>query len=241
MRVVNMIKLAICDDERFFVEKLHKKLSEIINNKQINVDIEVFYDGEDLLNRSLDYDIYVLDIEMENSNGLKVAEQINALSTRKPIIIFVTNYDNYVYESFELEVFRFLRKDRIDILLERYIIAAIEKHNSLKPKYYNIFKRNTSVNLSFDDISYIEKDGKNILFHTNSNITYSERNSLREVIKSLDNRFIFIDRCYIVNIAEICSINNSMAILKDGRQLSISRSRLNEVKRLISEYWRSKI
>ena len=49
--------------------------------------------------------------------------------------------------------------------------------------------------------------------------------------------FIFIDRGYIVNIVQIMKVSDSIAILKNGDQLPISRSHLQEVKRQINQFW----
>ena len=49
--------------------------------------------------------------------------------------------------------------------------------------------------------------------------------------------FIFIDRGYIVNIIQIMKISDVMAVLKNGEQLPISRSHLQEVKRQINQFW----
>ena len=48
---------------------------------------------------------------------------------------------------------------------------------------------------------------------------------------------IFIDRGYIVNIIQIMKISDGMAVLKNGEQLPISRSHLQEVKRQINQLW----
>ena len=49
--------------------------------------------------------------------------------------------------------------------------------------------------------------------------------------------FIFIDRGCIVNIIHIMKISDGMAVLKNGEQLPISRSHLQEVKQKINEFW----
>ena len=48
---------------------------------------------------------------------------------------------------------------------------------------------------------------------------------------------IFIDRGCIVNIIHIMKISDGMAVLKNGEQLPISRSHLQEVKQKINEFW----
>lgn len=64
------------------------------------------------------------------------------------------------------------------------------------------------------------------------------RKSLQQVFDELNTpEFIFIDRGYIVNIIQIMKISGSTAILKNGEQLPISRSHLQQVKQKINEFW----
>lgn len=236
--MTGMIKFAICDDEQFFAEKLYSRLTEILNTHNIYGYISVFNGAEDLLKSCKNYDIYLLDIEMKGVTGMKAAEQINSMSEKKPIIIFVTNYEAYVYNSFELEVFRFLPKDRLDTLFERYVISAIEKYKSLRPKYYVLKNRNEIINLMYNDINYVKKDGKNAVFYMKNGKYHKERISLKEVFDALnDERFVFADRGYIVNINNIVSINDTTVVMREGTKLDISRRRITDIKRSVTDYW----
>ena len=68
------------------------------------------------------------------------------------------------------------------------------------------------------------------------------RKSLKEVFDELDSEdFIFIDRGCIVNIIHVMQIKNSMAIMKNGISLPVSRSNLQSVKERINEFWGSVI
>ena len=68
--------------------------------------------------------------------------------------------------------------------------------------------------------------------------TSKVRKSLQQVFEELNApEFIFIDRGYIVNIVQVMKINDSIAVLKNGEQLPISRSHLQEVKRQINQFW----
>lgn len=56
-----------------------------------------------------DYDIVFMDIEMSVLNGIETAKKIRK-SNQKMVIIFVTDYQEYVYDVFDVLPFRFLRK-----------------------------------------------------------------------------------------------------------------------------------
>lgn len=86
-------------------------------------------------------------------------------------------------------------------------------------------------------IKDIQRDGKNSSI-VSSVGTSKVRKSLQRVFDELNApEFIFIDRGYIVNIVQIMKVSDSIAILKNGDQLPISRSHLQEVKRQINQFW----
>ncbi len=87
------------------------------------------------------------------------------------------------------------------------------------------------------NLDYIQRDGKNSSI-VSSVGTSKVRKSLQRVFDELNApEFIFIDRGYIVNIVQIMKVSDSIAILKNGDQLPISRSHLQEVKRQINQFW----
>lgn len=91
--------------------------------------------------------------------------------------------------------------------------------------------------IPYKDIFYIQRDGKNASIVSSTGVS-KVRKSLQQVREELNApEFIFIDRGCIVNIVHIMKICNSIAILKNGDQLPISRSHLQEVKRQINQFW----
>lgn len=64
---VNLMKIAICDDE----SKIRKETKDALNNyfseKLIEFEIYDFSNGEDLLNSKIDFDMAFLDIERRSS------------------------------------------------------------------------------------------------------------------------------------------------------------------------------
>ena len=102
---------------------------------------------------------------------------------------------------------------------------------------YTIQTANHMEKIPYKDIFYIQRDGKNSSI-VSSVGTSKVRKSLQRVFDELNApEFIFIDRGYIVNIVQIMKVSDSIAILKNGDQLPISRSHLQEVKRQINQFW----
>ena len=114
-----MIKIAICEDE-----EIYQKIVEDIINSNFNLDILSFTNAEKLLDyvslNENSIDIFILDIELPEKNGLEAARKIRNFN-RDAVIIFLTNYESFVFDSFEVNTFRFIPKAR----LEKQFIKAM--------------------------------------------------------------------------------------------------------------------
>lgn len=65
----------------------------------------------DYLTCGVEHDILFLDIELEgpghDMDGMKMARQIKGMEdTKQPIIIFITGYEKYVYDAFDVGGFQ---------------------------------------------------------------------------------------------------------------------------------------
>lgn len=89
------MKIVICDDEKIYVDKVY----DIVKKYCENDEISYYENAEQLLNdienSTYNNDIYILDIEIDNVNGLDIAKAIREKDT-SALIIFLTNYDKYV-------------------------------------------------------------------------------------------------------------------------------------------------
>mgnify|MGYP002508438436 CR=1 FL=1 len=89
--------------------------SYFINNEITNPTITLFSDAISLLDSIKQknfYDIIFLDIDMPQLSGMDCAKEIRRLSSDN-IIVFVTNYSEYMPNAFTVEAFDFIVKDRL--------------------------------------------------------------------------------------------------------------------------------
>mgnify|MGYP000291671353 CR=1 FL=1 len=90
--------------------------------------------------KSLEPDLIFLDIQMPKLNGIEVAKQLLKLP-KIPKIIFVTAYDEYAINAFELDAIDYLLKP-ID---EAELLKAVKKYEDRLPQ-------KQAVTLDFNDI-----------------------------------------------------------------------------------------
>ncbi|MGO0861821.1 response regulator, partial [Clostridioides difficile] len=72
-----MIRIAICEDEKETQCLIEEYLDNILKTMNIEYEVQKYSSGEDLLKGSLkDIDILLLDILMEQINGMDTARKI---------------------------------------------------------------------------------------------------------------------------------------------------------------------
>lgn len=107
-----MVRIAVCDDDMRFTAELEEMVRREAADAGISVETEAYSDGDTLvadIEKSYRYDLIFLDIEMERVNGINAARQIRRID-RSALLIYVSGYEQYLKELFEVEPFRFLSK-----------------------------------------------------------------------------------------------------------------------------------
>lgn len=232
-----MIRVAICEDEVVFMEKIKKDIAFYFSKFNKESTIDTFNSGEDLI-KSIDkekFNIYFLDIEIGEEDGVRIAEYIRKRD-KNAILIFVTNKNERVYEVFSLDTFGFVRKDHLDkdfpeIMkrlegeLENYISKLIIQG---KDKEYL---------LTLNDILYFERVGGLINIKTKEEEIVTKYRYFTELPFSVDiKEFGEIYRGIYINYKYLEGIDTDEVRLTGGIRLPISRRKKKMVKENYKRY-----
>lgn len=222
--VVGM-RVAICDDDNNHINTIENYLD---NLKDIypNLEWDAFNSGNEILkyiNNNNLFDIIFLDLEMGDLNGIETARRIREVDERV-IIIFVTCYKEYVYESFEVNPFRFLVKpisfDEFSKIFGLAYQKIVKKSNqfSFKNKGY-------TVRLYYDDIYYFESCRRKVYIYTKDS-QYCFYARLKEILQELtDCDFIMVHKSFLINMNHIKEISYTNIKLQNNVLIPISESR----------------
>jgi len=201
-------------------------------------------------------DLVFLDVEMPECDGFDVLELLGA--DIPPAIIFVTAYDQYALQAFDVHALDYLLKP---IDSGRFVEAVgraqrqIELHlgNSLEdrlrlllaehPAYVQRLAIRTGRRIAFvlvDEIDWIEAAGDYATLHVGKKSPL-----LRETFNSLEtrldpSRFVRIHRSTIVQVSRIRDLqslpNRELRLtLIDGTELKVSRSYRDRLDRWLSK------
>ncbi len=237
-----MFKIAVCDDESLFAENLKELISDYMTEKDLVFEIDTYTSGKKLLEQGVkvtQYEIIFLDINMEEIDGIKAAENIRKLS-RDVFIVFVTAYVDYSLEGYRLDVIRYLLKGNTNFrnTVNECIDAIMEKKNySIVKKEFN-FKEGRK-EIALDKLLYIESNLHKLEFFVTgsgqkSYIMYEKLDTLEDELA--ENNFIRIHKSYLVNAKHIESITRYKVRLTSGVELAIPKARYTYVKNQFITY-----
>lgn len=237
-----MYNVIVYDDDAKFLDLACKLLRDISNNYSLNLNIISNINNIDLTNdidiiEKKNVQIVVMDIDMPKADGFLIAQQIND-KYPNTIIIFLTNQEHLVFNAFEYNAFRFIRKSTVEIELRLAITKAVEKLDKKQDGILNIKTKGFNVKVQILDIVYYIKRLKNVIFVMKDGNKYIMRESLKYIEdKICDEKFIKINSGCVINSRYLQSYNSESVILNNGEQLYISRDRWKQVKVQIEKVW----
>ena len=80
-----MLHIAVCDDDIKMLGEVKQILTDYCKAKKLAFKISAYCDGTDLLASEESFSVIFLDIEMQQSNGIEVAQKIRRMDMNVPI------------------------------------------------------------------------------------------------------------------------------------------------------------
>lgn len=233
-----MYSIVVCDDEPKMLKDLLEAIKNIFSELSVEAEYYSTYSSIELLEhlKKEKADILFLDIDMPEYNGMQIAEYMLEHAS-KVLLIFVTNHDELVYESFQYQPFGFIRKSyfskEVQQVIYRSIKVLAERQDTM------IIRSNSDIiKIQLCDIVYFEADSNYVnVFMTNN--TYRYRESLGVLESKLAVKgFIRIHKGFLVNQQFVHAIRYDEIELSDGRLLPIGRTNRENVRKKIMQYMR---
>lgn len=224
-----MIKIAICEDEKEQQDLLKTHINQIFKDLPIKYSLYTFNSGEELLkNYPKDIDIFLIDIQLNEINGMDTARKIRE-TDNKAEIIFITSLIEYALEGYEVRAYRYLIKPVKYDDLKMNILNCI-KEIDIKNRHIIIKEQGNRIKLDISEITYIEVQKENITIHT-LNKTYEIKGTMNNIEKEINcSRFYRCHKSFLVNLEHIKSIKQYIAVLENGEGVPISRYRFKDTK-----------
>ena len=230
------IKIAVCDDEK----NIRSYLVSLIKKQGGECSITEYASADAYISDGKEYDIIFLDIETGGSgaglNGMGLARHIRGMEAQKqPIIIFVTGYEKYVYDAFDVGAFQYLvkpvdeqkfaevlgrayRQSLSGQILSGQIVSEAEQR---KKKLVIQYGGEGKV-IPLNDIYYMESRNHNIvLYLKDGNIEYYAK--IGDLEEELMGQFYRIHRGYLINLFHVEGYDRTEVRMANGDKLLLSR------------------
>ena len=236
-----MLVIAICEDEKQYADKLEKDLRIWAVNAAVNVRIKKFAGGDLLLASILKegmFDLIFMNIEMEGINGLETAAKIRE-TDYITTLIFVSQYEDYYREAYQVHPFHFLSKP-VSLKELKETMDAYMKMKNQDIETFTFAVRKAQYNLRLNDIVYFCSEYRHVTVVCEDQ-RYSFYGKLSEVQRELEEKnshFLRIHQSYLVNTKYIKEYHYSKVILHNGETLSVSRDnrkKMREIHMLLAE------
>ena len=238
------IRIAICDDE----PNMRSYLAALIRREDASCRISEYASAEAYLAAGEDHDLLLLDIELGGEtadsgtavqrgaaagagspgsmDGMALARKRRSLpQDRQTLIIFVTGYESYVYQAFDVEAFQYLVKpvdegrfaDVFRRAAEKLSVLEKQRQRTLLVQYAG-----SSRVIPLENIRYVESRGHKLLLHLKEG-TVEYYGKIGELEQELGGQFARIHKGYLVNLRHVEEYARGQVTLTGGEKLTISK------------------
>lgn len=225
-------KIAICDDcdaDRQYVLNMVERWTTFTGHV---VHVDSFSSAEKFLfhyGQESDYDILLLDVEMENMDGVTMAKQLRKNNDTVQII-FITGYSDYIAEGYEVAALHYLMKPVKEEKLWSVLDRAAEKvSKNEKVLYFEV--GGEMIRVPIYQIRYADVFGNYVTIHALCDVTV--KMTLGELEKQLDERFYRAGRSCIINLTQITRVTKTEVKLSDGTAIALPRGAYDGINRAI--------
>ena len=223
-----MIKIAICDDEA----NIRAYLSSLIQAQDCPCEIVEYASAGDCLADTQKIDLLFLDIELAPSgsglDGMALARKIRERATvTQPVIIFVTGYERYVFDAFDVGAFQYLLKPVNEEKFAQVFARAVEqiaanRENPQKGRVLTLQSANTSKTVPLDSIYYIESSNHKVELHLKDG-EFACYAKIGDLELELQDQFFRIHKGYLVNLSYVAGYSKRSVTLTNGERLLLSK------------------
>jgi len=234
-KMEKLISVAIVDDEIGVCGQLESFIVQYAKEKRHEIEVDVFYSGEEilkLLDQNKIYDLILLDIELGSLNGVDVGKHIREkISDYTTQIAYISGKTHYAMKLFQISPIDFLEKP----LTYAQVHLLMEKLEKITKVYSDVFSYKYGRDLfqvKIKDILYFKSNDRKVqIFLTERTDEFYAK--LDDVHQQLHNhKFLCVHRSYIVNCDWVRSFQYPSLIMCDGTEIPIAQSKRSEVRKL---------
>jgi DNA-binding LytR/AlgR family response regulator len=233
-----MIKIAVCDDDSGEVSHIKNELNEYFRHRQLD-DIEIigFIDPYKMKECIADFNLLILDIEINDVNGIEFAGKLREGEIYTPII-YISNYPKYAFEAFRVHPFGYLSKPFVQSDLKRVLDDFFDKQIEIIKKPILFKGQEQTILLVPDEVYYCCYIGKKDVISVSQSSRISLKETLSDInLKVMDYGFFLANRTALINLKHIKEIKDGYTlVMANGDKIDVAQKKRHEFYERLSKH-----
>ena len=236
-----MIRIAVCDDEKKYLDEIKSILAQYESEKGLMFDIHAHESPSDLLDKieaGDEYSIYILDIYMPGITGMSVATELRNMGVEAPII-FLTSSPDFALQAFGVNATHYILKPYDKSKVFFAMDKALHEIGMMRPEgimlridggYQNVLAKNIIFSEADDNYQRIHLVNEKYLY---IRITMGE---LYDQLSGL-NGFFKLGRSHVINLKHVVKFTSNKLLMTGDKELTIPKGTIADFKTAYFDYF----
>jgi len=232
-----MYNVAICDDTEEERLQAAEYAGRFFDREGIEVRIETYASGRELLESGRKYDLYLLDVLMPGMSGIDAAQAL-AEDKDHPVVVFITSSLESAVEGYRVEAAGFILKPVEEESFWSTMERVVRRRLGVKKAVLSLVHNRVNVELPLERLAWFENRLHRVFVKLTDGEVLSVNQKLSELQLVLEphSQFLRCHQSYLVNLDYVDKLEDSCFYMRDGQMIPISRNFYKQSKNAYYHY-----
>ena len=232
-----MYNVAICDDTEEERLQAAEYAGRFFEREGIEVHIDTYAAGRELLESGRKYDLYLLDVLMPGMSGIDAAQAL-AEDKDHPVVVFITSSLESAVEGYRVEAAGFILKPVEEESFWSTMERVVRRRLGVKKAVLSVVHNRVNVELPLERLAWFENRLHRVFVKLTDGEVLSVNQKLSELQLVLEphSQFLRCHQSYLVNLDYVDKLEDSCFYMRDGQMVPISRNFYKQSKNAYYHY-----
>lgn len=232
-----MYNVAICDDTEEERLQAAEYAGRFFEREGIEVHIDTYAAGRELLESGRKYDLYLLDVLMPGMSGIDAAQAL-AEDKDHPVVVFITSSLESAVEGYRVEAAGFILKPVEEENFWSTMERVVRRRLGVKKAVLSLVHNRVNVELPLERLAWFENRLHRVFVKLTDGEVLSVNQKLSELQLVLEphSQFLRCHQSYLVNLDYVDKLEDSCFYMRDGQMIPISRNFYKQSKNAYYHY-----
>ena len=232
-----MYNVAICDDTEEERLQAAEYAGRFFEREGIEVHIDTYAAGRELLESGRKYDLYLLDVLMPGMSGIDAAQAL-AEDKDHPVVVFITSSLESAVEGYRVEAAGFILKPVEEESFWSTMERVVRRRLGVKKAVLSVVHNRVNVELPLERLAWFENRLHRVFVKLTDGEVLSVNQKLSELQLVLEphSQFLRCHQSYLVNLDYVDKLEDSCFYMRDGQMIPISRNFYKQSKNAYYHY-----